>query len=99
MGFEGLMIETHPDPQHALSDSAQQITPAYLGEILKNLSVRDKGGAEQDRAIDLEQIRQEMDNIDAEIVDLIARRMELSDKIGHIKKACNIARLPAGTLE
>lgn len=90
MGFEGLMIETHPDPQHALSDSAQQITPAYLGEILKNLSVRDKGGAEQDRAIDLEQIRQEMDNIDAEIVDLIARRMELSDKIGHIKKACNM---------
>lgn len=90
MHFDGLMIETHPQPEKALSDAAQQITPAVLKDILAALVVRgehthDMSGLEQ-----LEHLRQLMDTLDAEIVDLIARRMELSSKIGDVKRQCHM---------
>lgn len=91
MGFEGLMIETHNNPDAAWSDAAQQITPETLGTLLAGLSVRNTDVAEQSKGMELEQLRQVMDGVDAEIIDLIARRMEISDKIGHLKKACNMA--------
>lgn len=90
MGFEGLMIETHTHPDKALSDSAQQITPAALAELLDELVVRDNNGEGLSKELGLEYLRQVMDGIDAEIIDLIARRMELSDKIGQVKKECNM---------
>lgn len=90
MGFEGLMIETHPRPDKALSDSAQQITPAALGELLARLIVRDNNSEGLSKELGLEYLRQVMDGIDAEIIDLIARRMELSEKIGEVKKECNM---------
>lgn len=90
MGFEGLMIETHPNPDKALSDSAQQITPAALNELLAQLIVRDNKSEGLSKEMGLEYLRQVMDGIDAEIIDLIARRMELSGKIGLVKKECNM---------
>lgn len=90
IGFEGLMIETHTNPDKALSDSAQQITPAALSELLSQLVVRQTGSGELSRELGLEYLRQVMDGIDAEIIDLIARRMELSEKIGLVKKECNL---------
>lgn len=91
MGFEGLMIETHPEPEKALSDSAQQITPARLEQLLTGLSIRSGKGTEFNHSMELEQLRREMDSVDAEIIDLLARRMELSERIGYLKKACNMA--------
>jgi chorismate mutase len=90
MHFDGLMIETHPNPEAAWSDAAQQVTPAKLKAILEGLIVRventhDMSGLEQ-----LEYLRQQMDSMDAEIIDLVARRMELSEKIGLVKKMCNM---------
>ena len=90
MGFEGLMIETHTNPDKALSDSAQQITPGTLYELLAKLVVRDNKSAGLSKEMGLEYLRQVMDGIDAEIIDLIARRMELSSKIGQVKKECNM---------
>lgn len=90
MGFEGLMIETHINPEKALSDSAQQITPAALELLLSQLVVRDSKGDGLSREMGLEYLRQVMDGIDAEIIDLVARRMELSKKIGQVKKECNM---------
>jgi chorismate mutase len=90
MGFEGLMIETHTNPDKALSDSAQQITPGTLYELLAKLVVRDNKSAVLSKEMGLEYLRQVMDGIDAEIIDLIARRMELSSKIGQVKKECNM---------
>lgn len=90
MHFDGLMIETHPSPDAAWSDAAQQVTPAELKTILAGLIVRqeythDMSGQEQ-----LEYLRQLMDSLDAEIIDLVARRMELSGEIGAVKKLCNM---------
>lgn len=90
MGFEGLMIETHNHPPAALSDSAQQITPAALGELLAQLVVPTNSGMGLSKGMGMEYLRQVMDGVDAEIIDLIARRIELSEKIGHLKKECNM---------
>ncbi|HLO70533.1 MAG TPA: bifunctional 3-deoxy-7-phosphoheptulonate synthase/chorismate mutase type II [Flavipsychrobacter sp.] len=90
MGFEGLMIETHPNPPVAWSDAAQQVTPARLKEILDQLIIRQQHTTDADIGITLEQLRQQMDSLDAEIIDLIARRMELSERIGEVKKECNM---------
>lgn len=90
MGFEGLMIETHINPDEALSDASQQITPDALSALLDNLVVRDSTGTGNSEELGLEYLRQIMDGVDAEIIDLIAKRMELSEKIGHLKKECNM---------
>jgi chorismate mutase len=90
MGFDGLMIETHPDPDAAWSDAAQQVTPASLKELLANLIIRKQFTADMSKSSELEYLRQLMDSVDAEIVDLLARRMELSERMGGIKKECNM---------
>lgn len=90
MGFDGLIIETHPDPDHAMSDSAQQVTPAALKQILDGLVLRNINSGNADSDVTLEYLRQLMDGIDAEIIDLIARRMELSERMGLVKKEANM---------
>jgi chorismate mutase len=90
MHFDGLMIETHSYPDEALSDAKQQITPARLKEILDNLIVRSESTSDMSSQVQLEYLRQLMDSIDAEIIDLIAKRMELSGQVGEVKKICNM---------
>jgi len=90
MHFDGLMIETHPRPDEAWSDAAQQITPAKLKEILANLIVREEFTQDMSSQIQLEYLRQLMDTLDAEIIDLLAKRMELSEQMGEVKKLCNM---------
>ncbi len=85
LDFDGLMIETHPHPDEALSDAKQQITPAQLGELLNSLVLRQ---ASCDTLQDeIEQIRQILDTMDAEVVDLLGKRMELVKQLGAIKIA------------
>lgn len=88
MGFDGLMIETHITPDSALSDAKQQITPDTLADFLDKIVIRNSG--DNSRDTELEQLRHVMDGVDAEIIDLIARRMELSEQIGQVKKDCNM---------
>ncbi|HRO42354.1 MAG TPA: bifunctional 3-deoxy-7-phosphoheptulonate synthase/chorismate mutase type II [Flavipsychrobacter sp.] len=90
MGFDGLMIETHPNPERAWSDAAQQLTPHMLKEMLQQLIIRKHFTADMSKSTELEYLRQLMDTVDAEIVDLLARRMELSARMGTIKKGCNM---------
>ncbi|NDC43128.1 MAG: 3-deoxy-7-phosphoheptulonate synthase [Chitinophagia bacterium] len=90
MRFDGLMIETHPNPPQAWTDAAQQITPDTLLELLATLIVRKEFTADNVCNAELEALRQAMDSIDQEIVDLIARRMELSAAVGAIKRKNNI---------
>lgn len=89
IGFDGLMIETHTNPTQALSDAAQQVTPDELRDILEKIVVRDNAEPNTE-SIGLEYLRQLMDGIDAEIIDLLVRRMELTEKIGLIKKDENM---------
>ena len=90
MGFIGLMIEAHPNPANALSDAAQQLTPMQLHEMLQQLVIRKQSTEDAIKSSELEYLRQLMDGIDAEIIDLLVRRMTLSDRIGSVKKDCNM---------
>jgi chorismate mutase len=74
MHFDGLMIETHPGPMNAWTDAAQQVTPQVLKEILGNLVVRDEFTKDMSGLMQLEYLRQLMDSLDAEIIDLVAKK-------------------------
>jgi len=86
MGFDGLMIETHPNPAVALSDAAQQITPEGLRQLLAQLVIRSEHRANSSSSDELDYLRQQMDSLDAEVIDLLARRMELTERMGIVKK-------------
>ena len=87
MGYDGLMIETHPDPETALSDARQQITPARLEQILQELAL-----APEPRPLPAEilALRERIDSLDEELVNLLAARLDLVAEIGLIKRAENI---------
>ncbi len=87
MHFDGLMIETHPNPDAAWSDAAQQVTPQKLREILESLVVREEYTQDMTGQVQLEYMRQLMDSLDDEIIDLIAKRMEMSEQMALVKKA------------
>ena len=89
MHFDGLMIETHPRPDEAWSDAAQQVTPHQLKEILANLIVREEYTHDMTGQVQMEYLRQLMDSLDDEIIDLIAKRMELSEQMALVKKETN----------
>jgi len=96
MHFDGLMIETHPRPDEAWSDAAQQITPQALKEILAGLIVRDEFTQDMTALMQLDYLRQLMDSLDAEIIDLLAKRMELSEQMGDVKRNCNLTAFQPG---
>lgn len=85
LGMSGLMIETHPNPDAALSDAKQQITPANFAEIMTSLHFRTENTSEIQ--IDtLNHLRERIDSIDMEILELLGKRMEISREIGEFKK-------------
>lgn len=88
LATDGLMIECHINPAQALTDAQQQITPEALKELLSHLTFRSKqaGGVEGELA----GLRGEIDDIDAELLQLLARRMEVSSRIGEYKKQNNV---------
>ena len=86
MGFDGLMIESHCDPDHALSDSTQQITPDELSAVLERLVIRSGRPIEDELAL----LRQQIDDCDHELLAVLARRMSVSREIGRFKKAQNL---------
>lgn len=80
--YDGLMIETHINPEEALSDKAQQITPAELKFILQNLIIR-----ENSKEIEgIGAYRSEIDELDDELLKVLSRRMQISREIGEYKK-------------
>ena len=81
MGFDGLMIETHCNPDEAWSDAAQQLTPAQLSETITELRPRStKNYSDQ-----LEDLRKQVDGLDDELLEVLARRFEITDEIGRLK--------------
>lgn len=90
LGFDGLMVEVHCEPQRALSDRKQQITPEQLDNILQGIRF---GSAQSDSDEMLSVFRARIDEIDRSLFDIVAQRMELSDKIGEYKKAKDISVL------
>ncbi len=93
LNYDGLMIETHNDPDNAWSDSEQQITPETLKNILKDLKVRKSEGDEIEFKNQIKTLRSKIDLIDDQIMDMMGKRMKIVDNIGGLKKKNNVAIL------
>lgn len=91
LGYEGLMIETHPEPDAAWSDAAQQITPATLIDLLARLRFRSRNSDDKGYQEQVSFLRGEIDEVDARLVEILAERMQLSGRIGELKEQNNIA--------
>lgn len=85
--FDGLMIECHPSPDNALTDSKQQISPDALRSLLDTLHPRQHTDKTPDELLLL---REQLDVIDAQLLKLISQRMKISADIGAIKRAHNM---------
>lgn len=90
--MDGLMIETHFDPSCAITDAAQQITPVELKNLLSKLVIREKTG-DTHFQYKLEELRTEIDKLDGELLQILARRMGIIDEIGEYKKENKITIL------
>lgn len=93
LNFNGLMIETHCNPDNAWSDAAQQITPHRLQEILSELIVRCPNLSESDFQNQLSALRSQIDLLDIQLLDLLKNRMNIATQIGGLKKEKNISVL------
>ena len=92
LDMDGVMLESHIDPDRALTDPQQQVTPEMLGQIIENLQVRREQGSIEFES-KLEELRSEIDKIDAELLHILSRRMDVVDEIGKYKKENNITIL------
>ena len=92
LGFDGLIVESHCDPDKAWSDARQQVTPEVLDYILSLLVIRDEHLTTEG----IQQMRKKIDEIDNQLMELLAKRMEVSREIGHYKKEHNMTVLQAG---
>lgn len=90
LDFEGLMIESHIDPDSAWSDAKQQIIPARVDQILKDLLDKDAEGRQLVDGKSLKDHRDKINELDKLILSTIAKRMKISDAIGLYKKVNNM---------
>jgi chorismate mutase len=93
LGMDGLMIESHIDPSCALSDKDQQVTPADLGKILDKLVIRYASSEDPTFENKLENLRERIDSVDHEIMEVLAQRMGIVKQIGQYKKENQVTAL------
>jgi chorismate mutase len=93
LNFDGLMIETHNDPDKAWSDASQQVTPKALIQIMKDLKIRKESDPEAEFNSSLNNLRAQIDVVDNQIIELLGKRMKVADSIGLLKKQKNVAVL------
>ena len=93
LDFDGLMIESHIDPDNAWSDAKQQITPEVVAEMLSSIKWRREDVNSEEYHAALEKLRQQINHLDDEIMQLLGQRMGIADKIGNYKRENNITIL------
>jgi chorismate mutase len=91
--YDGLMIETHHTPDVAWSDAMQQVTPTVLKEIIHRLTVREKTFHDAKHISQLNVLRNEIDQIDQKLIEILTERMQVVTRIGLVKKEENVAVL------
>lgn len=92
LNYDGLIIESHCDPDNAWSDASQQVTPNRLKEILETLVIRDRKQSTED----LSDLRKQIDELDDQLLELLAKRMRISCEIGTFKKEHNMTVVQTG---
>ncbi len=93
LNYDGLMIETHYDPDNAWSDAAQQITPATLIQMMVDLKIREEEGKEVEYNNKLNTLRTQINVVDHQLIESLGKRMKIADEIGLLKKENNVSIL------
>ena len=93
LDFDGLIIESHIDPDNAWSDAKQQITPEVLKEMLEAIRWRKEDVASAEYHAALEKLRQQINQLDDELLQVLSTRMKVAEKIGEYKKNNDITIL------
>lgn len=93
LNYDGLIIETHIDPDNAWSDAAQQVTPTVLKQIFLDLRIRKETDDADDYNSRLSRFRIDIDEYDRKLLEILGKRMKVADKIGALKKEKNVAVL------
>jgi chorismate mutase len=93
LNFNGLMIETHFDPENAWSDAAQQVTPTKLKQIMEDLKIRKETNTEEAYKRSLGNLRAQINVVDGQLIEMMGKRMKVADQIGSLKKEKNVAVL------
>lgn len=93
LDFDGIMIESHIDPDKAWSDAKQQVTPERLAEILAGIKWRHETTDRKEFVVALEKLREQINHVDDELMQLLGQRMKIAEKIGEYKKNNDITIL------
>ncbi len=93
LNYDGMIIETHIDPDNAWSDAAQQVTPENLKKIIFDLTIRKETDDAYEYQSKLAKLRGKIDEFDAKLLDVIGKRMKVTEDIGALKKEKNVAVL------
>ncbi len=93
LDFDGLIIESHIDPDTAWSDAKQQVTPARLGEMISSIKWRTEDVNSEELHANLEKLRQQINQLDDELMQILSARIKVAEKIGQYKKDNNITIL------
>jgi len=93
LNFDGLIIETHIDPENAWSDAAQQVTPSVLKQMFTDLRMREMTIEEGDFNSKMAKLRTKIDDADTKLLEILGKRMQVADEIGALKKEKNVAIL------
>ena len=92
LNYDGLIIESHRNPDEAWSDASQQLTPDALGEMLNNIEFRNATYG-TDFQSELDRLRARLDNLDRELMEVLASRMAIVEQLGEYKRDNNVAVL------
>lgn len=93
LDYDGLMIESHIDPDNAWSDAKQQITPEVLAELLDGINWRKEDVPSNTYHDAMEKLRQQINHLDDELMQILGQRMKVADQIGQYKKDNNVTIL------
>ncbi len=96
LDFDGLIVESHIDPDNAWSDAKQQITPETFGKMLEDLKWRSETSDKEDFVNALAKLREQINHVDDELLTLLSQRMKIAEKIGNYKRENNITILQTG---
>ena len=96
LNSDGLIIESHIDPDNAWSDAAQQVTPAHLASILGAVIWRKEDVSSNEYHSALEKLRQQINQYDEELLQILSKRMQIAKQIAQYKRANNITILQPG---
>lgn len=93
LDFDGLMIESHIDPDNAWSDAKQQVTPERLGEMIGEIKWRKEEVSSEVFQAALEKLREQINHLDDELLQLLSQRMKIAEQIGTYKRNNNVTIL------